>query len=115
MCTFHNKQIIRTPSYSLNVLDCFNSYDSLVRSVRLLALYLLHFVLLGCNITCHRKCRYSVVLDCRGPLKLQARMSRSDAGNQSWDVDITRDVIVSPLTGQIMIDIERRSADKIVQ
>ncbi|XP_062520929.1 ras association domain-containing protein 1 homolog [Corticium candelabrum] len=46
-----------------------------------------------CNITCHRKCRYSVVLDCRGPLKLQARMSRSDAGNQSWDVDITRDVI----------------------
>lgn len=62
----------------------------------------------GCRITCHQKCRHNVVLDCRGPLKLQARMSRSDAGTQSWDVDMSRETAVS----EVMTDSEKRMSDR---
>ena len=44
----------------------------------------------GCFITCHRKCRVKIVLDCRGPLTIRAHMVAAGEGETAWDCSIER-------------------------
>ncbi|XP_065845623.1 ras association domain-containing protein 1-like [Oscarella lobularis] len=43
-----------------------------------------------CFITCHRKCRVKIVLDCRGPLTIRAHMVAAGEGETAWDCSIER-------------------------